>query len=88
MRIVLRDGGACNSMIYLQLNWHGDFYRGYATDGGIVNTQQGDEWGVWLSAPLACNAPHAYRWNAQWGVCVLRRAGCAEWGQPAAGRTI
>ncbi len=45
MRIVLRDGGACNSVIYLQMNWHGDFYRGYATDGGIVNTQQGTSGG-------------------------------------------
>ncbi len=67
MRIVLRDGGACNTVLYLQMNWHGDFYRGYATDGGIVNIQQGDEWGIWLSGPLACNALHSYRWNAQWG---------------------
>ncbi len=85
MRIVLRDGGACNSVIYLQMNWHGDFYRGYATDGGIVNTQQGDEWGNWPNGPLACNAPHAYHWNAQWGALFFADLGAPNGGNPPLG---
>ncbi len=66
MRIALRDGGACNSVIYLQLNWHGDFYRDYTANGDSFTVQTGDAWGIWLSGPLACNTPHSYRWNAQW----------------------
>ncbi len=85
MRIALRDGGACNSVIYLQMNWHGDFYRDYTANGDSFTVQQGDEWGNWPRARLACNTPHAYHWNAQWGYQFFDELGAPNGGNPPLG---
>ncbi len=85
MRIVLRDGGACNTVLYLQMNWHGDFYRDYTANGDSFTVQQGDEWGNWPRARLACNTPHAYHWNAQWGYQFFDELGAPNGGNPPLG---
>ncbi len=85
MRIVLRDGGACNIVLYLQMNWHGDFYRDYTANGDSFTVQQGDEWGNWPRARLACNTPHAYHWNAQWGYQFFDELGAPNGGNPPLG---
>ncbi len=86
MRIALHDTSCLlPGAFYAQMNWHGDFYRDYTANGDSFTVQTGDAWGIWLSGPLACNTPHSYHWNAQWGHQFFDELGAPNGGNPPLG---